>query len=115
MSEQLELFAYDGPVSHTADPQTSKDAAASIVNASAKNHRRRLLLVFAASSRDLTCDEAQDAAGMETYQARRRISELLTMGLLERTGLTRAGRSGRQQTTIRLSEAGSDLVELMGA
>jgi len=98
-------------LSRTEDPGTSHAAAASL-GGSTGTMRRRILEAFARApqeriSGDLTADEVMTDAGYGPQDGTwKRVSDLLGLGFLEDTGWTRAGRSGRQQRVLRISEAG---------
>lgn len=84
------------------DPATSHAAAASL--GSQQTMMRSLLTTYADAER--TCEEAADVAGYEHERATKRVSDLLRSGLIEDTGATRPGRSGREQMVCRLTVAG---------
>lgn len=90
------------------DPSTSKKAARSLERESSL---MALLAQFA--TRDLTFEEAAYAAGIDPWQASKRVSDLANAGyvepiLTEDGPLTRKGQSGRQQRVLRITMSGSD-------
>ena len=97
------------PEPHTlaraTDPHTSL-AAAKALGGKAGTMRRRLLFAYR-QIEELTADEAAEQAGYSAEDgAWKRVSDLLTAGLIEDTGYTRAGRLGRQQRVLRITAAG---------
>ena len=90
------------------DPSTSKKAARSLERESSL---MALLTEFA--SRDLTFEEAAYAAGIDPWQASKRVSDLANAGYVEPIvtddgPVTRKGQSGRQQRVLRITMSGSD-------
>lgn len=93
------------------DPGTSKKAARSLERESSL---MALLSEFA--TRDLTFEEAAHAAGIDPWQASKRVSDLANAGYVEPIitedgPLTRKGQSGRQQRVLRITMPGSDALE----
>ena len=83
------------------DPSTSKKESSLMA----------LLTEFA--SRDLTFEEAAYAAGIDPWQASKRVSDLANAGYVEPIvtddgPVTRKGQSGRQQRVLRITMSGSD-------
>jgi len=98
----------------STDPETSK-AAARLLGGKAGTMRRRLLdyygIVGSVRPSDTrwgaTAEEATEDCGYTAADgAWKRVSDLLNAGLLEDTGRTRAGSSGRQQRVLRITEKG---------
>ena len=94
------------PSARRTDPQTSHDAAASMREPS-KGLRAELLAAYRSRPAGLTMDEAAAIAGIPTWGASKRISELRAAGLIVDSGEVRAGASGRMQTVYRIPEAQS--------
>jgi hypothetical protein len=88
------------PSARATDPATSHAAAASMREES-KGLRAELLAVYQGRPTGLTMDEAAELAGIPTWAASKRISELRAAGMIVDTGLTRPGRSGRLQAVCR--------------
>jgi len=86
--EALPLFA------RAADPVTSQEAAASMVDA-AGHQRAAILGVFLAVG-PLTADQLDDRLGWRPTTAGRRLKELEALGLARRTGGVRLTRSKRR-------------------
>lgn len=86
----------------TGDPETSHLAAASVDPAGLQLALMRALAAAGEGNRD----ELAARAGITQAQAWRRLSELHDAGLIQPTGLTRPGVSGRQQTVYRMTQAG---------
>src|SRR4249920_2245228 len=95
-------------LARSADPPTSHAAAERLDAGRAGTVRRRLLAQFVRYP-SLTADEATSAAGFDASDgAWKRVSDLKNLGLVEATGETRAGSSGRQQQVLRATEAGRE-------
>lgn len=84
------------------DPATSKAAAAAI---DTRGQRLAVLRALAVIGEG-TGQEISDASGLVYPSAWRRIPELRRQYLVEPTGTTRPGDSGRQQMVYRLTSAG---------
>lgn len=98
-------------LARSADPQTSHDAAARLDAGRAGTIRRRLLVQFGRFP-NLTADEATSAAGFEPADgAWKRVSDLINLGLIEATGDTRPGSSGREQRVLRVTDAGREALD----
>ena len=89
------------PRARSTDPQTSHDAAASMVETAAKQ-RERILTAFRLNPGKAFTADALDAYLAELYEgqwprttAGRRLPELLERGLVRRLDETRPTRSGR--------------------
>ena len=91
------------PSARRTDPKTSQDAAASMREPS-KGLRAELLAAYRSRPAGLTMDEAAAIAGIPTWGASKRISELRAAGLIVDSGETRPGASGRMQTVYRIPE-----------
>ena len=91
------------PSARATDPGTSHAAAASMKDAS-RGLRAELLAAYQTHPCGLTMDEAAVLAGIPTWAASKRISELRAAGLIVDTGLTRPGQSGRLQAVCRCPE-----------
>jgi hypothetical protein len=89
------------------DPETSH-AAAKALGGGAETMRRTLLSVFAGGGSGLTAEEAAGATGIDPWQASKRVSDLLAAKLIEPTGRTRRGTSGRMQRILRITQGGID-------
>ena len=91
----------------TSDPATSHAAAAQLSDKATM--AARLLVTYL--ERELTADEAMRAAGYAPADGTwRRVSDLDKLGLIESTGETRLGESGRHQLVRAITTAG--VVEL---
>ena len=126
--EQEPLFAAPGELeapapAHHDDPPTSTAAAASI----APIVRGLRLRILGAYNREhdqrqdyhvgLTAEEAGIWAGLELYQARRRVTELRNLGYLKPCYtddgyLTRPGASGRNALVLKITPSGREAFEL---
>lgn len=94
----------------STDPETSKGAAR-LLGGKAGTMRHRLLLTYDMDARawgfGLIAEEAALRCGYTAADgAWKRVSDLLNAGLLEDTGRTRPGSSGRQQRVLRITEKG---------
>ena len=96
------------------DPDTSKLSARQLSALRSNSIRARLLKVYAELTFG-TRDEAADAAGVEDYEASKRVSDLLNLNLLYDSGIRRPGRSGRQQRVLGITVAGRQLAEAVDA
>ena len=87
----MNLFEYGA--SRNLDPSTSKNAAQS-VNA---NQLETIVLeaIMRSGERGMTSEEAAAAVGMELGSITPRLSPRENKGLIHRTALRRAGKSGR--------------------
>jgi len=94
------VSAYE-PQSHarTTDPSTSKQAAARVTTANAM--KGVILRAFQDYPKGLTTDQVLSMTGLENG-GWKRVSDLLRDGLLVDTGMTRPGRSGRQQRVLKV-------------
>lgn len=92
------------PSARRTDPATSHAAAQSMQDAS-KGLRAELLAVYQTHPSGLTMEEAAALAGIPTWAASKRISELRAAGQIIDTGTTRKGASGRQQAVCRIPDA----------
>jgi hypothetical protein len=90
-------------LARTSDPETSKAAAESL-GGEVGTVRRRLAVEFL--SQPLTSEEAAGRAHIDPWQASKRTSDLIRLGIIEPTGGTRTGVSGRQQRVLRLTAVG---------
>lgn len=93
-------------LSRRNDPATSKSAARSLDR---ESMLRALLLVFGNMSS--TAEEAANAAGIEPWAASKRVSDLLSAGLIEVAiangrELQRRGSSGKFQRVLRITDSG---------
>jgi hypothetical protein len=84
---------------HTHDPSTSRQAAASAIP-TAKTQKDALLEAFH-SAGPMTADEACFTAGLPKYPGRQRVTDLYQEGLIVDTGQTRAGDSGRKMRVMK--------------
>ena len=89
----------DPPHARATDPDTSHEAAEKLTP---KMEMKRRLLAAFADGRHLTAEEAAQLAGYRPeHGAWKRVSDLISAGLLEDTGKRRVGRSGRLQRVLR--------------
>jgi hypothetical protein len=89
-----------------ADPVTSHAAARSL-SGRAGTMRRRLLEVFS-DGLGYTAEEAASLAGYGPADGSwKRVSDLLTLGLLRDTGRTRIASTGRRQRVLEITEDGT--------
>jgi hypothetical protein len=92
------------PTQHAraTDPRTSHDAAAQVT--AANTQLRELASVYLTDYRadgdGLTSDEACELAGCQRG-GWRRVSDLISRGVIADTGRTRPGKSGRGQRVLR--------------
>lgn len=113
-----ETYVAPAPVARTipsrrTDPSTSHEAAASVV-VTGENQRGLLLKAFQGRYGDdpddpgLTDEEAMNrAVGVTAWsEYAKRCSELRDAGLIEATGETRKGESGRARIVSRITDAG---------
>ena len=94
------------PLARTTDPVTSHNAAKTLVR---ETMMKKLMEAYAEAGTDgLTAEEASSNAGYSPADgAWKRVSDLITAGLLEDSGHTRKGSSGRQQRVLILSTLGT--------
>jgi predicted ArsR family transcriptional regulator len=92
--ESLPLFDRVEPRARATDPQTSHDAATSMVE-HANAHRVAMLRALQEAPDGLTCDEIETQLGWRYATASRRMNELVAKGLAVGTIDTRPTRSGR--------------------
>lgn len=94
------------PVARAGDPDTSKQAAASLPNR--KTLATALLRVYGqAGQSGATADEAASGLpGGPVDGAWKRVSDLSALGLIAPTGEKRPGRSGRLQRVHAITDAG---------
>jgi predicted ArsR family transcriptional regulator len=85
-------------------PDTSRSAAEDTGNA--RTTMLRLLLRTYADRGPLTAEEAADHAGIDQWQASKRVSDLDRLGWIEDTGQRRQGRAGRAQMVRHITDAG---------
>jgi hypothetical protein len=96
-------------LARSSDPDTSH-AAARMLSGKAGTMRFRLLWVF--KFNEYTAEEAAFHTDFTAADgAWKRVSDLLNDGLIEPTGETRPGTSGRQQRVLRITEKGRAVVE----
>jgi predicted HTH transcriptional regulator len=86
------------------DPMTSAKAATK-ASITAKSRAYRLLRFYERND-DLTGDEAATMAGEPIYEARKRISDLLRLGLLEDTGREGQSIAGNDARLLRITTDG---------
>lgn len=110
MSDQTAFFETDDrrpwqrsahELARRTDPETSKAAARRL---EAGSIRKALLKTFLVGSR--TFEEAADVAGIDPWQASKRVSDLIAAGFVHDTGGTRSGASGRQQRILQITAEG---------
>lgn len=93
-------------LARVTDPETSQTAAWRLSGKAGT--MRRVLLECYTHDGGMTAEEAAIRAGFTAEDgAWKRVSDLLNAGLLEDTGETRPGRSGRQQRVLRITTTGS--------
>ena len=99
-------FDFDAPIDYSkrareSDPQTSHDAAESIVPFAHRHHG--VILAALVRIGEGTFEEIARAAGLTPIQTWKRLSELdEKLRCIEKTGRTRPGSSGRQCTIWRV-------------
>lgn len=100
------------PASHLAritDPDTSK--AAATLSGRAGTIRRKLLESYLEDGVGMTAEEASSRSGFTAEDgAWKRVSDLLSAGLLADTGGRRPGRSGRMQRVLVLTDEGRGIL-----
>lgn len=98
---QAELFAPSlvRPRARRTDPPESHAAARSMESA-ATTQRAKIIALLELHG-PLTADEVDVVAAWRATTAGRRLKELVTLGLVERTAETRETRSGRRAATYR--------------
>ena len=86
---------------HSGDPDTSRKAAEE--QRHRISQRERILAVFRAEPHGLTADAASRLAGYSPQEGsgRRRVSDLLSLGLIEDTGVRLLGEKGRSVRVLR--------------
>lgn len=101
---QLDIFDTLDPRTHARreDPDTSHEAARRLSDK--RTMMRALLERFA--QYPYTSEEAALYCGYDPWQASKRVSDLVRLGLIEDTDDRRPGRSGRDQIVRRITEAG---------
>lgn len=100
-------------LAHTDGPDTAKEAAAANI-AGKILHRYDLLERYQRLGPGTTEYVWLIApASMDLAEVRRRATDLLATGLLERTGETKKTTSGRQAEVLRISAAGRRLLETL--
>ena len=85
-----------------SDPDTSHEAAERLGGSA---QRRRLLEVYRAPH---TYEEASVLAGLNPWQASKRTSDLINLGLAAWSGEYRDGSTGRRQRVIVITQAGNE-------
>ena len=90
------------------DPQTSRDAAASM--APHLSGQRARVLALVREHGDITAAEIARTTGHTIQQsvAARRLTDLAQMGLIEPTGVTRPGNTGRMCTVWTIATTGGN-------
>lgn len=117
-SEQVRLYREARKLSHRADPETAKQAAAA--GALRKNTHRRLCLHYHAEKAQfhggLTDDEVSEYTGLELHEARRRCSDLRNLGLIawvvlpDGRRVSRPSRMGGRSTASLITPLGVEVL-----
>lgn len=104
-------------LAHREDPDTSIDAA--VAGAWRKATHRLVLLIIFDMHMTLTSYDAWEAYrikhGMDLAEVRRRCTDLLNEGLIERTILKRQLPTGRYAYMLRITEAGKNVLRALEA
>lgn len=96
MTRQMSLDELP-PVSRTSDPDTSRQAPTDT------SRRTVMAALFAAvQQRPMTTEEAADVAGIDHWQATKRMSDLRNTEQVKDSGERRKGKSGRAQIVWRV-------------
>lgn len=87
----------------TTDPSTSKAAAASLDVRSQLTKYEEAFRYAYTNGQGLTAEEAAHASGLGTDGGNytKRVSDLINRGIIEPTGETRRGSSGRKQRVLK--------------
>lgn len=96
---QLELIL-PPPRARRNDPETSRDAARSMIGPAAE-HANRVLSALRELG-EAGAEQIGERCGMEPYAVRKRLPELAAVGLCEPTHMTRITRSGRKERIWRV-------------
>lgn len=102
-----------GPRTRRSDPQTSRDAAASLTPEALGREQGRVLRAISMHAGEAIRDQVAMYLSADRSCVSRRITDLRDLGLVEDSGRTRPGPSGRQQTVWCLTDAGRARVEAM--
>lgn len=93
------------------DPRTSHEAAASMTAEVLGNEQAKVLRSLAMHTGEAIRDQVATDLSQPAANVSRRITDLVTLGLVFDTGRTRLGYSGRNQTVWALTDAGRAKVE----
>ena len=99
-----------GPTVRTTDPQTAQAAADSVQGALPGQRSRVLVEVARSGNLGLTAYDVAVALGNQQSVMSKRLSELHSVGLVDKADYTRAGVTGRQLTVYLINGRGRDLV-----
>jgi len=89
----MNMNEYEHGASRSTDPMTSKKAAESVD--ATKLEKMVLEAVKRSGEKGMTCEEVADKIEMEVVSVSPRFAPLKRKGLIYRTDLRRAGKSGR--------------------
>lgn len=106
------LEKYPIPRSRKTDPKTSKGAARA-TKLKAGSQRHVLLCTYRDHPEGLTSEEAAESLGWIDSRIGywKRVSELLSSGLIVDTGEKRVGRSGQEQRVCRITQHGVEALK----
>jgi len=96
-----------------ADPVTSRAAAESLTPEALGKEQGRVLRAISMHAGEANRDQVASYLSADRSCVSRRITDLRDSGLVEDTGRTRPGPTGRQQTVWALTDAGRRRVEAM--
>ena len=98
------------PQSHRDDPSTSQRAAQK-VTISARSRAYRVLGVYEGGS-DWAADEAANALNETAYEVRKRVSDLIRLGLLEDAGTEGRSVYGNDARRLRITFEGHQALRI---
>lgn len=99
-----------GPTVRTTDPQTAQAAADSVQAALPRQRARVLVEVARGGNLGVTAYDVAVALGNQQSVMSKRLSELHSVGLVDKAEFIRAGVTGRQLTVYLINGRGRDLV-----
>jgi predicted transcriptional regulator len=95
MAEQADFFA---AFARHSDPATSKEAAASVIVHLPALEGSVLHCIRGSAKIGMTIDELVEELKLDKVTLSPRLRPLVRKGLIQESGFTRPGRSGREQT-----------------
>lgn len=100
-SDQLDIFTYPRRAGYT-EGTTSKGAAEAIEASGKATTLRERVEAFFRRGHLATADEVAAALGVSPFSARPRVTELYSLGVIERTGHVNPSANGRPSHVYRL-------------